>query len=86
MDVSRRTAYVRPHAHIGPHSLPQTDKEISILADLPGVKKEDIKVTVDGDVVRINVETKQAKEETKEEKGVKWHRQALRSACVRTAS
>lgn len=57
-----------------PVDIKETDKEISVLADLPGVKKEDIKVTVDGDVVRINVETKQAKEETKEEKGVKWHR------------
>ncbi len=33
-----------------------------ILADLPGVKKEDIRISVDGDVVSISAETRNEKE------------------------
>ena len=36
--------------------------EYKVLADLPGVKKEDIRVSVDGDVVSISAETKNEKE------------------------
>lgn len=37
-----------------------------VAADMPGVKKEDIKVSVDGNVVRISAESKK---ETEEKKG-----------------
>jgi HSP20 family protein len=37
-----------------------------VAADIPGVKKEDIKVSVDGNVVRISAESKK---ETEEKKG-----------------
>lgn len=37
-----------------------------VAADLPGVKKDDIKVSVDGNVVRISAESKK---ETEEKKG-----------------
>jgi HSP20 family protein len=36
--------------------------EYKVLADLPGVKKEDIRVSVDGDVVSISAETRNEKE------------------------
>ncbi len=47
----------------------ETDKEFVIKAEIPEVKKEDIKVTVDNDVLTIKGERKQEKEE----KGKKFH-------------
>jgi HSP20 family protein len=48
----------------------ETDKEYLIRAELPAVKKEDVKVTVDGGMITIEGERKQQKEE----KGEKFHR------------
>ena len=48
----------------------ETPEEFSIKAELPEVKKEDVKVSVDNGVIRIEGERKQEKEE----KGKKFHR------------
>ncbi len=48
----------------------ETDKEFLIKAEIPEVKKEDVKVTVDNGVLTIRGERKQEKEE----KGKKFHR------------
>jgi HSP20 family protein len=40
----------------------ENDKEYRILADLPGVRKEDINVTVDGNEVAISAEVKNEKD------------------------
>lgn len=48
----------------------ETAEEYQIKAELPEVKKEDIKVSVDNNVLRIEGERKQEKEE----KGKRWHR------------
>lgn len=48
----------------------ETPEEYQIKAELPEVKKEDIKVSVDNNTLRIEGERKQEKEE----KGKKWHR------------
>lgn len=48
----------------------ETAEDYQIKAELPEVKKEDIKVSVDNNVLRIEGERKQEKEE----KGKKWHR------------
>ena len=48
----------------------EDEKEYLIKADLPEVKKEDVKVTVDDDVLTITGERKFEKEE----KGRKYHR------------
>ena len=48
----------------------ETPEEFQIKAELPEVKKEDVKVSVDGGVLRIEGERKQEKEE----KGKKYHR------------
>lgn len=48
----------------------ETAEEFQIKAELPEVKKEDVKVSVDGGVLRIAGERKQEKEE----KGKKFHR------------
>ena len=46
----------------------EADKEFTVLADIPGVKKEDIAVEVEGDTVSVRAEVKQEKEEKKGEK------------------
>jgi HSP20 family protein len=48
----------------------ETDKAFVIKAEIPDVKKEDVKVTVDNGVLTIRGERKQEKEE----KGKKFHR------------
>jgi HSP20 family protein len=48
----------------------ETDKEYLIRAELPAVKKEDVKVTVQGGMIMIEGERKQQKEEKSE----KYHR------------
>lgn len=46
----------------------EDDKSYTVRADIPGVKKEDIQVDVDGNVVSLRAETKQEKEEKEGEK------------------
>jgi HSP20 family protein len=48
----------------------ETPEEFQIKAELPDVKKEDVKVSVDAGILRIEGERKQEKEE----KGKKYHR------------
>ena len=48
----------------------ETDKEFSIKAEIPDVKREDVKVSVDNGVLIITGERKQEKEE----KNKKYHR------------
>jgi HSP20 family protein len=48
----------------------ETPEEFQIKAELPEVKKEDVKVSVDGGILRIEGERRQEKEE----KGKKYHR------------
>jgi HSP20 family protein len=48
----------------------ETDGEYQIKAEIPDVKKEDVKVTVEDGVLTIQGERKQEKEE----KGKKYHR------------
>ncbi len=44
----------------------ETDKEYLVRAELPAVKKDDVKVTVDGGMLKIEGERKQKKEEKNE--------------------
>jgi HSP20 family protein len=46
----------------------EDDKSYTVRADVPGVKKEDIQVDIDGDVVTLRAEAKQEKEDKKGEK------------------
>lgn len=52
----------------------EKDNSFEIHADIPGVSKDDIKVNVDHDVLRISVEKAEEKAEDKEEEGRRWHR------------
>ena len=57
----------------------EDDKEYLIKADLPEVKKEDVKLTVQDDVMSISGERKYEKEE----KGKTFHRMERRSGMFR---
>lgn len=46
----------------------EDDKAYTVRADIPGARKEDIQVDVDGNVVSLRAETKQEKEEKQGEK------------------
>jgi len=48
----------------------EDDKGYTIRAEIPGVKKDDIKVDVEGNLVSVRAEVKQEKEEKKGEKVV----------------
>jgi HSP20 family protein len=48
----------------------ETDKEYTIRAELPAVKREDVQVTLDGGIITIKGERKQHKEDKNE----KFHR------------
>jgi HSP20 family protein len=46
----------------------ESDKAFTVHAEIPGVKKEDIQVDVNGNIVSIRAEVKQEKEEKKGDK------------------
>jgi HSP20 family protein len=48
----------------------EDEKGYTVQADIPGVKKEDIHVDIDGDTVSVRAEAKREKEEKKDEKVV----------------
>jgi HSP20 family protein len=48
----------------------EDDKSFTVKADIPGVKKEDIQVDIDGDYISLRAEAKKEKEEKKDEKVV----------------
>jgi HSP20 family protein len=52
----------------------EEDKAYTVKAEIPGVKKEDIQVSIDGNQVSISAEVKQEKEEKEGEKLVRSER------------
>lgn len=48
--------------------LSESDKSYTVRAEIPGAKKEDIKVNIDGNRVSISAEVKRDKEEKKDDK------------------
>ncbi|RFC36221.1 MAG: heat shock protein Hsp20 [Candidatus Nitrotoga sp. LAW] len=48
--------------------LTENDTSYTVRAEIPGMKKEDVKVQVDGNRVTISAETKQEKEEKEKER------------------
>ncbi|MFH1056369.1 MAG: Hsp20/alpha crystallin family protein [Candidatus Micrarchaeota archaeon] len=56
----------------------ETEDEIVITAELPGVKKEDVKLKVDENGVSIKVEEKSKHEEEKKGKGSYYHSYSAR--------
>ncbi len=72
--------FVRPVAFEGEQSMQikldvkETDNAYTIHADIPGVKKEDIHVTIEGKLVSISAEKKVEKEEKEGEKVLRSER------------
>ena len=68
--------FVRPYAFPAGAELSikvdvkEDEKSYTVRADVPGVKKEDIQVDIDGNVVSLRAESKQEKEEKKGEKTI----------------
>jgi HSP20 family protein len=60
------------------------DKEIEVQAALPGVKKEDLDVTINNQTITIRTSTKEEKKE--EEKGKYFRREITRGEFQRTVS
>ncbi|MCD6707921.1 MAG: Hsp20/alpha crystallin family protein [Thiobacillus sp.] len=54
----------------------EDDNAYTVHADIPGVKKEDIQVSIEGNQVSISAETKTEKEEKKDEKVLRSERYA----------
>jgi len=52
----------------------ESDKEITITAELPGVEQKDLGITLTGNLLTIKGEKKTESEEKKEEKGRTYHR------------
>ncbi len=52
----------------------EADKAYTVRADVPGVKKEDIQVSIDGNQVAITTEVKQEKEEKEGKKLIRSER------------
>lgn len=52
----------------------ETDKAYQVKAELPGVKKDDIHVNIDGNYVTINAEVKNEKDEKKDGKVLRSER------------
>jgi HSP20 family protein len=61
----------------------QTDKAIEVHADIPGVKKEDIQLDIDNDILSLTVSSQDKKDVEKEEKGVKWHHSERSSTFIK---
>ncbi len=54
--------------------LTENDKEYNVRAEIPGVKKEDVSITIDGNHVAISAEVRKEKEEKKGEKVLRSER------------
>ena len=52
----------------------ENDKSYTVHAELPGAKKEDVKVSIDGNVVSIGAEVKQSREQKEGEKVIRSER------------
>jgi HSP20 family protein len=57
-----------------PLDVSETAKSFEVKADIPGVKKEEISVSVDNNILTVKVDSKGEKSEEREEQGVKYHR------------
>lgn len=68
-----------------PLDVKELDDKFEIHADIPGVKKEDIQVNVDQNILSIKVESQEEKKEEKDESGIKWHRTERTSRFMQRA-
>jgi HSP20 family protein len=76
MNALLRESFIRPSSGLGqtgaallPLDVAENENEFVIKASLPGVKPEDVQITVHGDTLTIQGETKAEEEK----KGEHWH-------------
>ena len=63
----------------------ETEEEVVVKTDLPGFKREDIKIDLTEDTLEIKAEHSEEAEEEGEEKGVTYHRKERRvTSAART--
>jgi len=63
----RRGIFRRPRDVEEPYTdIIEREKEIEIIADLPGARKEDIEISIDGNVLAISAEVESSAEEKEE--------------------
>lgn len=67
------------HMHV---DVKENENSYQVMVDAPGIQRSDFNISVDKDVLRINVEKCEEKEEKKEEEGIKWHRKERSSAFI----
>ena len=60
----------------------EEDKAYTVKAEIPGVKKEDIEVSIDGNQVSISAEIKQEKEGKKLVRSERYYGKQYRSFCL----
>lgn len=63
----------------------ENDKEYQVLADLPGVKKEDISITISGNEIAVSAEVKHKKDVEKGEtmiRGERYHGKIQRAFAL----
>jgi len=82
MNLLFRESFVRPSSGTGqsglatlPLDVSENENEFVVKASLPGVKPEDVQITVHGDTLTIRAETKAEEEK----KGERWHLRERRS-------
>lgn len=69
--LSRKVMEMEPQIKL---DVKEADGKYLVKAEIPGVKKDDIQVTVDGNRVSISAEVKQEKEEKKGERVIRSER------------
>jgi HSP20 family protein len=52
----------------------ENDKSFTVLAEIPGVSKEDIHVSIDGNVITLSADVKQQDTQTKDDKVLRSER------------
>lgn len=61
----------------------ETDTEVRITAELPGIERDDVDVEITGDTITIKGEKTSEKDETETEEGREYHRLERRSGSFR---
>lgn len=60
--------------HLPSLNMSETDKELELTVELPGITAEEVDIELSGNNLRISGEHKEEKKEEKEDKGRRYHR------------
>ena len=89
MDRLMEDSFVRPHRALGvdgdgmpPVDMYQTEKELVVKASLPGVKPDEVDITITGDTLTVKGETKASEEVKRDDYIYREHRYGAFSRTV----